>query len=362
MAELRADEVGIKTYLPSGTALAGRNAGESDGRMASLQAIRAAAALLVLIHHTSSHIFTGTTVLNIGYAGVDLFFVLSGFVIYFAHHRDIGRPDRLGRYARRRFTRIYPTYIIVTLISLPAVLYIFPDTRSWQVLLASVLIADAPTHVLNVAWTLVHEVHFYIAFGLCILFPRWTALIFVGVLAAVTVWSPNNPGLSWAFPVARLDFQFLMGIFAAMMHLWRRWPLAARYACFIIGCVVFTASAANSLFGWWPAAIPPDREDTGLAAMLIIFGAAGLPCPWALLQRLGDASYLIYLIHYQTLALFVGIAWKLGFRGSALPPLLIALGIVFVSVQLYERAEAPMLDWLRSKRLFLSYRRPAARA
>jgi peptidoglycan/LPS O-acetylase OafA/YrhL len=194
------------------------------------------------------------------------------------------------------------------------------------------------------------------------LLPRWTAFIFVGVHAPVTAWSPDNPGLSWAFPVARLDFEFLMGIFAGMMHLWWRWPLAARYAGFIVGCLVFTVSAANSLFGWWPAAILPDREDTGLAAMLIIFGAAGMPCPWTLLQRLGDASYLIYLIHYQTLALFVGIAGKLGLGGSPIPALLIALGIVFVSVQLYERAEAPMLDWLRSKRFFQSYRQPAARA
>ncbi len=51
-----------------------------------------------------------------GHAGVDFFFVLSGFIIMHAHTADIGKPERLYRYLWRRATRIYPIYWIVTLI------------------------------------------------------------------------------------------------------------------------------------------------------------------------------------------------------------------------------------------------------
>src|SRR5712691_10367510 len=122
---------------------------KGDERISSLQALRAVAALLVLAHHTSERIFQNYTPLNIGFAGVDLFFVLSGFVIFLAHHEELGHPDKLGRYAWRRFVRIYPTYIIVTLISLPAILYLVPAARKWQSLVASLFITESDTHVLN---------------------------------------------------------------------------------------------------------------------------------------------------------------------------------------------------------------------
>jgi peptidoglycan/LPS O-acetylase OafA/YrhL len=338
------------------------NCGRSDGRIPSLQALRAAAALFVLAHHTAPYIFGAATVFNVGYAGVDLFFVLSGFVIYLAHHDDLGRPDRFGRYAKRRVTRIYPTYIVVTLISLPAALYLFPQTRTWPSLVASIFITEWPTHVLDVAWTLVHEVHFYVTFGLCILLPRWGAWIIVAVVVGIATWSPNNPIFSWALPIARLDFEFAMGIIAAILHLRRPWSFATRYISLVAGSLIFVAGASNYLFEWWPAVIPADREDTGFGAMLVVFGAAGLPCPLILLDRHGNASYLIYLIHYQTLAFFLAIAGKLGLGASPLPAVVPALGIVVVSVQLHERVEAPMLEWLRKQQLSAPYRWPAARA
>ena len=42
--------------------------------------------------------------------GVNFFFVPSGFIIFFAHAKDVGRPARIGTYLWRRFARVYPTY------------------------------------------------------------------------------------------------------------------------------------------------------------------------------------------------------------------------------------------------------------
>jgi len=57
-------------------------------------------------------------VAQFGHAGVDFFFVLSGFIIFFVHGKDIGKPSRLPHYVWRRFIRIYPVYWAVTLISI----------------------------------------------------------------------------------------------------------------------------------------------------------------------------------------------------------------------------------------------------
>jgi peptidoglycan/LPS O-acetylase OafA/YrhL len=57
-------------------------------------------------------------VFQFGHAGVDLFFVISGFIITYVHYDDIGTPSRLGRYAARRFQRIYPLYWLATLVTL----------------------------------------------------------------------------------------------------------------------------------------------------------------------------------------------------------------------------------------------------
>jgi len=61
-------------------------------------------------------------VFQFGHAGVDLFFVISGFIILFVHYDDIGRPERLGRYVGRRLSRILPTYwvalVLIVVLSL----------------------------------------------------------------------------------------------------------------------------------------------------------------------------------------------------------------------------------------------------
>src|SRR5262249_9117978 len=90
-----------------------------------IQAARGIAALLVVAFHLTglsqrlwNQTFAGGF-FAFGWAAVDLFFVLSGFIIYYVHGRDIVRPERLRPYAWRRFARIYPIYAIVTLAILP---------------------------------------------------------------------------------------------------------------------------------------------------------------------------------------------------------------------------------------------------
>jgi peptidoglycan/LPS O-acetylase OafA/YrhL len=89
----------------------------------TLQAGRGVAAIAVLLYHLNLELvarFGGASVsgLEVGWAGVDFFFVLSGFIIWHVHAGDIGQDGRLGRYLWNRFTRLYPVYWAVLAVAL----------------------------------------------------------------------------------------------------------------------------------------------------------------------------------------------------------------------------------------------------
>lgn len=87
-------------------------------KLDSLQVLRAIAALLVVMYH--SNVFSDLIlkreylmgIFRFGYSGVDLFFVLSGFIIYYAHKNDFGNFSKLRPYLIKRFTRIYRILLV----------------------------------------------------------------------------------------------------------------------------------------------------------------------------------------------------------------------------------------------------------
>ena len=82
----------------------------------SVQVFRGLAALLVVLFHGTQFISRKFGVAPLGglfffgFAGLHLFFVLSGYIIYFIHRPDIGLPRRFFGFARKRIIRIYPAY------------------------------------------------------------------------------------------------------------------------------------------------------------------------------------------------------------------------------------------------------------
>src|SRR4051812_27621380 len=87
----------------------------------SLQAGRAAAAVLVMLFHLGGAIAADKYFAMPGFAkpfafgdcGVEFFFVLSGFIIFSAHRGDVSDPAALSRYLTKRFLRIFPSYWII---------------------------------------------------------------------------------------------------------------------------------------------------------------------------------------------------------------------------------------------------------
>jgi peptidoglycan/LPS O-acetylase OafA/YrhL len=146
-------------------------------RVDSLQLIRAVAALGVVIFHTHAYFITMklypnepiSSFFNMGFAGVELFFVLSGFIMVFIHWKDMGRRDKFLIFFLKRITRIIPLYWFF-LVFLMAIYFSIPrlSPENLQnivyVLKSFFLIPNDKGFILEVAWTLTYEFVFYAFF------------------------------------------------------------------------------------------------------------------------------------------------------------------------------------------------------
>ena len=292
-------------------------------RLSGVETCRGAAALLVVFYHAAVYLRFSeefryqvfSDVFGFGGHGVDFFFVLSGFIILFAYGKDLGRLDRLPHYAWHRFTRLYPIYWCVCAIVIP-ILFAYPTVRfayghetRWDVILKSlVLFPQERPPVVGVAWTLQHEVLFYVLFGALyvhravgwILLLGWQALV-LGV---------NLGRVSVTFPMTFLsdmhNFQFLIGM--ALVPVVRRVTLRHPLGVLAVGTLLFLACGILEMHGPLasPRAFVPRCLTYGLASALILWGlvqaeVAGkvrIPAP---LVAIGVASYSIYLIHIMVI-------------------------------------------------------------
>ena len=159
----------------------------------SVQALRGFAVIGVILMHVPLYLANKLQVPDvlpqfmIGAAGVDVFFVISGFVMVYASERLFARPGATRTFLLRRAARIVPMYWIASTILLANILLRFPSLSaatggsSWDYVVTSYLFfpsvradgSDMP--LLAVGWTLFYEAFFYLVFGLLIFLPRQRA-------------------------------------------------------------------------------------------------------------------------------------------------------------------------------------------
>lgn len=331
-------------------------AGVERHRLAGIEALRGVAAIAVLLCHAATHVDLafGTPTLRAlmrpGHNGVDLFFVLSGFLLLFIHRRDVGQPATIARYARRRVMRIYPVYWLALAATIAIAL---AGGHGWPApgrVLLSILLWPSTTVPLHpLAWTLQYEVMFYLIFALLLLHRvAGLAAMALWLLAIVTAQVvPIGGGLATNI----FAIEFFFGMAAAQMLHSRPPPPRVAAGIAAAGAIVFLGGwvmeAAGRLYGYGMAA----RLVYGLSAAAMIGGAAGsearLRWPPSLIG-IGRASYAIYLFHL----IGIGVAWQIGMRlGVALPPvpwfilLVLAGGLLGVAVHI--TVERPLLRWMR---------------
>lgn len=322
-------------------------------RLFGIEAARSIAAISVVLYHVARHLDKafGAPILKqifqFGHAGVDFFFVISGFIILFVHYRDIDDPRRIGHYFGRRFTRLMPIYWIALVITL----FMGLHGTSWDVFLVSffLLPVDRPM-ILGVAWTLQFEVVFYALFAVLILnrvagllvFAAWLSLIILGCFVSLA-------GLSGQI-YASVDLEFFFGMTIAVIltHHRIRWP----FFWLMLGLASFVASAIAEDLGWIDGYATYARLLYGVPSMLIILGLVeadrrGVLHTPVILQRLGSASYSIYLFQF----VFIGTVWQILSRTNLpviLDFLILSSVAIIGSVAISSRIELPLMKWVRN--------------
>lgn len=343
-------------------------------KIENIQALRGIAVLLVICIHALNveQKYGGAQsllpdFLQFGMAGVDLFFVISGFVMVTVTRGKFQNLRQALRFAYHRLARIYPTYWFYSLLLL-GVWFVRP---TWinaaggnQVdFLASFLLL--PSHILPmvvVGWTLIHELYFYLVFSLLLLLVPERRLAPAVLLWAGAVWLVNtySPSPSPAVAVAAhpLTLEFIGGCLTAILYFkssailraatWIGLASAAAAVSFCAFLYYQHVTGSIVLADWWRVAI------LGLPAVLVVHGLAnaerhGYVLPTALI-RVGDASYSIYLSHVLTLSA-AGRIWSLFALDSVIDnwvmvPALFGL-VLLVGFLSYRLVEKPLLDLTR---------------
>lgn len=346
-----------------------------------LQVFRGLAAILVVCYHTGTLFAKNLNTLafnnsfKFGHTGVTFFFVLSGFIIYYIHYKDIGDRSRFLPFLRKRFVRVYPIYWVVIFLKL----VLFKKIPLLFLIQSILLVPMASAPFLSVSWTLSYEVFFYLLFGALILYSTRTtiAISLIYVLTIVIALLTNNFGLGqntssyFNFLFSPSILQFCLGILAA--HLVRfqpqiggngfflLWSGVLLYTCFSVLTVLSINSSAQG------ALVSPYQQaelmDTvferysvlffAIPSAMIIWGAAlidlkkDIKIP-RLFIFLGDASYSIYLVHAiivnsVTLKLKSMIGIGVSSNLYVIPVIIFAIGCGCIFHLIIER---PMMQYL----------------
>ncbi|MEO8279980.1 MAG: acyltransferase [Ideonella sp.] len=325
----------------------------------SIRALRGIAALSVAVSHLQPFVPASASALAAfpfaaGKAGVDIFFVISGFVMAVATaNMPAGRISSLG-FLWRRLARIAPLYWIVTIGLIAAIVLDLNlgGQRSVDLdrLIRSLLFI--PVHspdggirpVIAVGWTLDYEMYFYLCMTIVVgLFARYR-LAAIGALMAgiyLVASATLDPRLDWVLN-AGLAVEFLFGFVAARCyHDARRSGLL--FALGLLICWIMVPEFERL----HPYGAGFDRAlSWGMLALLVILVAAfteyrspigAIP----LLGHLGDASYALYLIHVPAFALvnriLIGAGLDLGPAAGITVRLLAAVGIALLLHRLIEK-------------------------
>ncbi|WP_158630097.1 acyltransferase [Cohnella sp. AR92] len=352
-----------------------------------IQYLRAFAVVLVLLFHATITLNErinyeyASGIFGFGYMGVDLFFVISGFIICYIHYSDFGERRRLRSYYVRRMTRIYPVYWIV-LVPVIAFNFLVPsygdgfERELPEILQSWFLIPQSHQPILRVAWTLWHELFFYFLFGLLFIWNRNLKLLIGtiavwGILSSGSMFIHDHGVWLWSeYVFSPHNLEFLGGCGIAVLL--RRNKLSPRMAYWALGIGIVLLSGAWTNEYWLHVSIPRVIA-WGIPSFFLVISV----CAWpdnakvsknGLFAYLGDASYSIYLIHLLGIHLFYQVFNRLDLFnriGNFSMVTACAIGALVAGCMFYSIVEAPVMKRIRNwaakkKSIKLSASSPAA--
>ena len=299
-----------------------------------------------------------------GYLGVDIFFVLSGFVISYSIRNATITPGFVGRFALRRSLRLDPPYwvTIALALALAALAQLFlpgaPPLPSWRVVVAHLFYLQGILgyhNIVSVFWTLCLEVQFYLLL-----------VLLVGVAQRLVRGAKSGASRGWRYALLFAPL-YVASLASLPAGFWTdRWFIGFWYA-FFFGAVTYWTLAGRLQLRWWLLAaagvlglcltFPDPQAPAALvtATLILIAGRTGKLYRWLSarpLQFLGRISYSLYLLHFVG-----GIVARLGTRMLGSSPATVlslfaaATAVSIMSAEVMHRlVEVPSMRLARSDR------------
>jgi exopolysaccharide production protein ExoZ len=325
----------------------------------SIQVLRGIAALLVVVHHAcnflNEHSPGSGFDFKIGAIGVDIFFFISGFIMYCSTLRHGGTVVETWVFWKKRIIRIVPLYWLITAIIVVAAVMRPSSNLSAAVnlngFIKSVLFIPYVSAgglmqpVVGQGWTLNYEMFFYLVLGIVLLVSRRYMLI--GILAVfavfqVAAWYVGASSVVLGFYASPLMLEFVGGVILAMVYLSGRLPPQWLFNAGIVsGVFALTRDEGFRIYftsEWHRVAI------WGVFSLVLVAGFLGRDSWWKrrsprIMTFLGDASYSIYLSH----VLAFSILWKVFARLSVFHDL--PAGVLLSALCLFAALFGSALYW-----------------
>lgn len=327
-------------------------------RLEIVQVSRAIAILFVLLGHANINFYQEVKYDWFNMAswertgGVDFFFIVTGFMIYYIYHKHAGDKGKASQFLLKRVLRLLPLYWIFTALAV-LFYYVTAGGYSMEVISRSFLLLPGEP-ILSSSWSLTYIMFFYILFAAYLYKPAVMKIIIslgivITILAEVDVLPFLNPSF-----LSISVLEIFCGSLVAFISI----RFTTRYANLFIafGLAGYFFIWMNNLYSFTTIYFPLAY---GLFSMMIMYGIAEkdkadrkVPRFWS---YLGDASYSIYIAHGPFLHLYLFLMIKFNimevtglFLGMVMTLILVTLSCCIV----YTFLEKPLVDYLRRAIIF----------
>lgn len=330
----------------------------------SIQFLRGIAALMVVIAHTghkgNQYNIKSFEWFHIGGSGVDLFFIISGFIMcYTTHNKDV----LASKFIQNRIQRILPLYWVLSFFALIGFL-VFPNMinssgGTTDVIASFFLIPNGSKFLINNGWTLSYEFYYYFIFAIFILITSIKLFRYIGVSFVLLVlvligliYRPIMPFFD--FLTNGLLFEFFLGILAFLF-------LKNNNLNYKIGVFILMVGVCMLIYINFIGNLNLNRSIVyGIPMFLVFIGFVSLESFFSqadnvavsLFEHLGNSSYSLYLVHPFVLAPMAIILKKLHISNSYIFSFSLLLGSVVCGYLTYLYLEKPLIKLVRNYKIF----------